>query len=341
MFQTFPEIALMDDSSNDSSASKHDPANPLTASPFIAPDLPQSFPDFTQKIFVGPRGIRWAWRLLAYLGIREVLYLGLGSLLYFADQAGILYLWTNLMAEGILLLSAALPAFLLAPLEERRFDDFGLPRRKIFGKQFWIGAAWGFGAISLLILAMRGAGVLEIDHISLHGARILKFATFWGLYFLIVGLAEEFYLRGYAQFTLTEGIGFWPAALALSIAFAVLHHANPGETLAGLTGAGLIGLFFCLTLRRTGTLWFAVGFHAAWDWGESFFYSVPDSGAVAPGHLLKTLLHGPNWLTGGSAGPEGSVFLFILVGMLWVAFDRVYQEAHYPQAFDGNRRGAG
>ncbi len=100
--------------------------------------------------------------------------------------------------------------------------------------------------------------------------------------------------------------------------------------MAGLAGAGLIGLFFCLTLRRTGNLWFAVGFHAAWDWGESYFYSVPDSGTVAPGHLLKTSLHGPAWLTGGSAGPEGSALLFILLAALWIAFDRVYRRVQYP-----------
>jgi hypothetical protein len=113
------------------------------------------------------------------------------------------------------------------------------------------------------------------------------------------------------------------------MAFAILHRDNPGETLAGLAGAGLIGLFFCLTLRRTGTLWFAVGFHAAWDWGESYFYSVPDSGTVAPGHLLKTSLHGPGWFTGGSAGPEGSVLLFILMALIWVGFDRAYREVKF------------
>jgi CAAX protease family protein len=71
----------------------------------------------------------------------------------------------------------------------------------------------------------------------------------------------------------------------------------------------MFGLFCCLTLHRTGNLWFAVGFHASWDWGESFFYSVPDSGEIAVGHLLSSTFHGPDWLTGGSVGPEGSVVL--------------------------------
>jgi len=67
----------------------------------------------------------------------------------------------------------------------------------------------------------------------------------------------------------------------------------------------------------------------AWDWGESFLYSVPDSGAVLPGHLLNSSLHGPDWLAGGSVGPEGSYLVFVVIGMLWVLFDRAYPEVKY------------
>jgi membrane protease YdiL (CAAX protease family) len=86
----------------------------------------------------------------------------------------------------------------------------------------------------------------------------------------------------------------------------------------------LIGLFFCFTLRRTGSLWFAVGMHASWDWGESYLYSVPDSGGMVPGHLLNSSFHGPRWLTGGSVGPEGSVLVFVVIAAAWVVFDLIY-----------------
>ena len=97
----------------------------------------------------------------------------------------------------------------------------------------------------------------------------------------------------------------------------------------GGLAAGLIGFFFCLTLRRTGNLWFAVGFHMSFDWGETFLYSVPNSGTVEAGHLLNSSFQGPHWLTGGTVGPEGSVFVFVLIGILWVAFDRLYREVRY------------
>jgi uncharacterized protein len=113
----------------------------------------------------------------------------------------------------------------------------------------------------------------------------------------------------------------------LTCTFGLVHRQNAGERWSGILLAACIGLFFCLTLRRTGNLWFAIGFHAAWDWGETFFYSVPDSGMVAPGHLLKSTLHGPVWLTGGSVGPEGSVVCFVVIVLVWIAFDRVYPRA--------------
>src|SRR6202158_2805443 len=142
--------------------------------------------------------------------------------------------------------------------------------------------------------------------------------------FLLVGLFEEFLLRGYTQFTLARGIGFWPAAVVMSCLFGLIHRGNEGEQWPGLLAAAFIGFFFCLTLRRTGNLWFAVGFHAAWEWGETFFYSVPDSGMVSPGHLLSSSLRGPQWLSGGSVGPEGSVLCFVVIALVWISFDRIY-----------------
>jgi membrane protease YdiL (CAAX protease family) len=94
--------------------------------------------------------------------------------------------------------------------------------------------------------------------------------------------------------------------------------------------AAFIGLFFCLTLRRTGNLWFAVGFHAAWDWGETFFYSVPDSGMTSPGHLLSSTLHGPTWLSGGGVGPEGSVLCFAVIALAWTLFAKVHRAPLKP-----------
>lgn len=150
--------------------------------------------------------------------------------------------------------------------------------------------------------------------------------------FVLVGLAEEFAFRGYLQYTLTTGIGFWPSAILLSALFGFAHAGNPGESRAGVISVVLFGLLFCLFLSRTGNLWWAVGFHTGWDWGQTFFYGVPDSG-IAPYHnLFGSDFSGPRWLTGGTVGPEASIFTPIVLVVVAILFTRVYREKRYQTA---------
>lgn len=218
-----------------------------------------------------------------------------------------------------------------ASLENRRLGQYGLPLKQASRGKFWLGGVWGFGAMSVLLLALRADHNFSYGAIELSGWSIFRFAFLWAAVFLAVGFYEEFYLRGYAQFTLTMGMGFWPAAFLLSVLFGALHLGNPGETKFGLFQIVLIGLFFCFTLWRTGTLWFAVGFHAAWDWAQSFFYGTPDSGILAQGRLLHSSSAGPDWLTGGTVGPEGSVLLIPLLLFLCLLFHFAFpNRAPYP-----------
>ena len=231
---------------------------------------------------------------------------------------------------GNLLLLLSVTA-IMALIEKRKVRYYGLPLGQAFGGKFWLGCIWGFVAISALLLGLRADHNFYFGSPELSGSSIAKFALQWGIAFVMVGLFEEFLLRGYAQFTLTTGIGFWPAAFLLSISFALLHLGNPGETKVGLFQVVLIGLFLCFTLWRTGTLWFAVGFHAAWDWGQSFFYGTPDSGILAQGHLLHSSFAGSVWMTGGTVGPEGSILTVPLIASLFVLFYLAFpNRAPYP-----------
>jgi membrane protease YdiL (CAAX protease family) len=146
----------------------------------------------------------------------------------------------------------------------------------------------------------------------------------WALCLLFVGLFEEFLFRGYSLFTLTTGIGFWPAAILLSLLFAGVHLQNSGEGRVGVAAVFVVGMLWCFSVRRTGSLWFAVGMHAAFDFGETFLYSVPDSGMLLPGHLSSATLQGPAWLTGGSVGPEASGFDFLLLFISFYVIHRLY-----------------
>ncbi len=281
-----------------------------------------------RDVFAGPDGIYAVPRWLIYLAMAFVVFQVEGWLVV-SLQSHLNALWWRMIVEASMMLAAILPGFLMAHIEGRSFGDFGLPARRAFGRNFWVGTLWGIASLSVLMLGLRVAGAFEFGSLSLHGARIFKFAAYYALLFLLTGFFEDFLWRGYSQWVLTRGVSFWPAAALLSISFGAIHGSNPGEAKTGLVAAGLIGFFLCLTLRRTGDLWWAVGFHMAWDWGESYLYSVPDSGAVLPGHLLNSSLHGPVWLAGGSVGPEGSYLVFAVIGALWVLFDRAYPEVKY------------
>ena len=228
------------------------------------------------------------------------------------------------ISEGSLLAGVFAAGVAMSLLEGRSFGDYGLPLRGAFGKLFWQGALFGLAEISAVIGVIATFGSYHFGNLAIHGANLLRWAAFWGAFFVLVGLYEEFAFRGYVQFTLAQAVSFWPAAVLLSAAFGFVHRTNQGESKMGLAGIVLTGLFWCLTLRRTGNLWFAVGMHASFDFGETFLYSVPDSGYIFPGHLSNAMLAGPAWLTGGSAGPEASVCDFIMLLIFFYVFQRLY-----------------
>jgi membrane protease YdiL (CAAX protease family) len=294
--------------------------------------IPPSDP-VLRKIFLGRDGLRSGWRLLLYALMVVALGWGLGAIVRAAPKPS--QLWTYVIGESLGFVAVVVPAVVMARIEKRPFGSYGLPRVGAFGKLFWMGMLWGIVALTVLMLGLRGAHAFYFGGLSIHGTRALEFALFWAGFFLIVSFFEDFMSRGYTQFTLGQGIGFWPAAILLSLAFGAMHLGNKGEDRIGALSAAMIGLFFCLTLLRTGNLWFAVGFHTSWDWGETYLYSVPNSGTVTPGHLLNSSFHGSHWLTGGSVGPEGSVLVFVVIALTWIAFHQTYPEVKYPT---GKRR---
>jgi uncharacterized protein len=278
------------------------------------------------KVFLNPGGIRSGWRLLVFVAIVfvwvQIVVLVFPSLK--RPAAGPLAPLPMLLREMIFLSAVLIGAAIMGRVERRSFADYFVPWRFAFRARFWWGAVWGVLAVSALVVAIRLDQGFVFGHLAVAASRVPYDALLWALVFIVVGLSEEFTFRGYPLFTLTTGIGFWPAAIVLSAVFGAAHLGNPGEDWAGALSAGLIGIFFCFTVRRTGSLWFAIGLHAMWDYAETFLYSVPNSGLAAQGHLLNSSFHGPRWLTGGHVGPEGSVFVFVVIGILFVLFHYVY-----------------
>jgi membrane protease YdiL (CAAX protease family) len=286
-----------------------------------------------EAVFVGPRGMRSGWRLCIWAIAAGTALFALGGLVALivrhvpaeTQPLGVIF------GDGIPFVSVLAATTLMSRIEHRTLADYGLPLREAFGSQFWQGVLWGLASVSVLLGAIYLCHGYDLGSVALSDSWLADYAVLWVIAFLVVGLMEESVMRAYALFTLADGIRFWPAAGLLSGIFGAIHLGNGGESWVGALAAALIGLFFCFTVRRTGSLWFAVGLHFAWDYAESFIYSVPDSGVMVTGHLLNSSFHGPAWLTGGTVGPEASLFVFVIIVALFVVFGLTHRDVQFPR----------
>jgi membrane protease YdiL (CAAX protease family) len=300
----------------------------------IRPDLQTPPADSTTKrIFIGPNGLRAGWRLLIFMAIvmamsrvaQMIITRFFPAALDPTQMTPMRIIAPDLLFCFIL----ALAASIMSKIEGRRMGQYGLPKSEALGKNFRVGLLIGLLATSSTVLAIFALHGVRFTSAAIHGTAILTAAAAWGLAFLLAGLAEEFLFRGYTQFTLTTGMGFWPSAFLLSGLFGLVHGTNGGETVLGDLSVVSFGLLLCLFLRRTGSLWCAVGFHLGYDWGQTFLYGVPNSGLLPSQSLLNASLNGPRWLTGGTVGPEASIFCPIILAIVAILFSLKYRDARY------------
>lgn len=288
-----------------------------------------------RRIFFNASGLRAGWRLLIFVGI----FVGLGFLenwivpkIFHPEQRPFLDPEGAISDELQSLVQALIATWAMGRIERRRLSHYGIPVRNAFGPDFWVGLAWGLASTSLLVGLIAAFGGYHILGLAIHGGALWYFSGLWIVASLLIGFSEEIQFRAYVLATLADGIGFWAAAILLSLGFGALHYfLKPHERWEDFVSTGLLGLFMCLTLRRTGSLAFAIGFHAAFDLANLFVWSGQNAGEYAVGHLLETRWQGPQWLTGGPLGPEASWMVFVVIVLMFVIFDRCYRLKKFPR----------
>ncbi|MGA8043334.1 MAG: CPBP family intramembrane glutamic endopeptidase, partial [Terracidiphilus sp.] len=236
-------------------------------------------------------------------------FLALSALVGALAAGGWLHFGPIALSGAAILQNAALwgAAFLLVGCVEegmfRCYLQFTLTR----AINFWIAVAI-LGAVCLdLILRTKGNGA-------------------WGVYLMaLLGLVPCYILHQRKA----ASAGFWQAAWVSSALFGFLHTGNNGENWIGIFAAAAIGFVFCASIYLTGSAWWAIGCHAAWDWSETFFYGTADSGLAASGHFLTTAPAGKAFWSGGADGPEGSALvlavILALLGALFLLYPRPRQ----------------
>lgn len=298
--------------------------------------VPPPPPSTLRKLFVGKDGIRAGWSLLIFIALFAAIAFCANRIGHKVHPAkgpkpGEEFSPASFyIDESVVFFITFVVTWIMSKIERRPNSVYGFGgKRKL--PNFLAGLGWGVACLSILVLALCKTGRLVIDGRLIFGRDILRYGAIWLLGFLLVGLLEEYLTRGYLQYTLSRGLaglyrwafkarhseafGFWSAAILLSFLFGLGHGKNPGESPIGLLSAGLAAMVFCFSLWRTGSLWWAIGFHTAWDWSQSFLYGVADSGTMVQHHLLATHPVGKPILSGGTTGPEGSIFILAVLAL--------------------------
>ena len=269
------------------------------------------------RIFIGAQGIRAGWSIGIF-----ILLMGLFTAITIiptislleknhlsADELQPLQTCASELAAFLGLLAATM---VMSRIEHKPVIFYGLEGTRRFVR-FLYGLFCGVAALSILVGVLNLCGLLAFDGRQLFGKAAFIYAIGWGFGFFLVGLYEEYFMRGYIMAALTRGIGFWWSAIVFSILFGCIHLTNKGETPVGIISAALIGLVFCISLWYLKSLWWAIGFHASWDWAESYLWGTADSGRMVCGHLFSVHPQGNTLLSGGATGPEGSLLIIPLL----------------------------
>ena len=234
-----------------------------------------------------------------------------------------LHIPEGLTAQALLIseifegLAVLVPTAILAALERKRIDAYGLPVRLAFGKHFWEGTAIGVLSAGAVGVAMITSGAMVVNGLALQGVALVSEGLLWLVGMVLVGLNEEYMFRGYPLQALSRGMGFWPAAVLLSLLFGAAHLTKPDENAVDIANIILLGLLLCLTVQRTGSLWLAVGFHFSFDFMQFFVIGTRNGGAQPIGHLINSAFPGPAWANGGPLGTKASYFMLPVIALIF------------------------
>lgn len=277
-----------------------------------------------KAVFRGPNGLRIGWSVLLFLAIAAAVLVVIGHVAFMLHHPLPLRLAMTpgrlIFTESALAFAVLMATVTMCRIERKSWLDYGWrgPRRPALLVQ---------GMLAGLVLMSFFMGVLVLTHgATFHysggGWSLLALGAAWALGFSLIALTEETMFRGYLFFRFADRYGPRFAAIIMSLAFGAAHLGNHGENVPGILQVIAFGLVMCLAVWRTGSLWWGLGFHAAWDWSESFLFGAADSGNMMKGHVLTTCTTRPDWLSGGSAGPEGSLIVLPILALLaiWIMF---------------------
>ena len=114
--------------------------------------------------------------------------------------------------------------------------------------------------------------------------------------------------------------GLWIAIAVNSLVFMVLHLMNPGVTFPAVLQLVLIAVLFSLFVHYYNGLWIAMAYHAAWNFTQSIFFGLPNSGIVSAYSVFRldaaSATNGPFYNV--NFGVEGSLGAGVILAVIIV-----------------------
>jgi membrane protease YdiL (CAAX protease family) len=234
--------------------------------------------------------------------------------------------WGDVLSAVVVVLvaMAAYAAFVLW-IERRPVTELG---RRGAVREWAIGAALGFGAISLTVAIIAALGGYRITGWNPPSVLVpvLALAIFSGVF-------EEIVIRGLVFRLLEEWLGSWTALALSALLFGLLHIMNPNATLLAAAAISIeAGILLAAMYMLTRRLWMAIGLHMAWNFTQGGVWGVSVSGMEMQGLLFNTM-QGPPLLTGGAFGAEASLPAILVCTSLglWVLW-RAHRKGRFVAA---------
>src|SRR6266699_5569245 len=280
---------------------------------------------FVSRLVLGPdQRLRMLWRAVIFLVLADR---GVPFLLdpLFGFAATRLQQPSEFTAAAVALnelenfIVALVCTAIFALYEHRRVDSYGLPLAEALGARTAEGALAGVVMAGAVAAGMWLLGGIQIRGFATTGSTLALAALAWLGTNVLIGVAEEFWFRSYLLQSLWKSIGFWPASIVIALLFAADHYFfKSGENVWDVITLVSLSLVMCYSVLRTGTLWFAVGFHISFDYMQLFVIGTPNGKLIPVGRLLNVTFNGPAWLTGGVLGTEASFLMYPMIALAWL-----------------------